>query len=340
VSNDVDVIVVGGGPVGLAAAIEARLAGMTVALVEPRAGVIDKACGEGLMPGALPLLARLGVDPAGMPLRGVSYNTPKRRADHLFRTGVGRGVRRTVLHSALSARAESLGVERMTARVESLEQDADGVSAAGIRGSWLFGADGLHSTVRTLAGLERAAPTARRRFGITRHFPVAPWSELIEVHWAPRAEVYVTPLAPDLVGVAILGAPRTDFDETIRAVPALEARLHGIPSSTGSKGAGALRQQASAPSRGRVLLVGDASGYVDAITGEGLRLGFDQARAAVAAATGGAGYDGEWRRVTRDFRVLTSGLVAAATSPLRAAIVPAASALPGVYGVVVERLAR
>ena len=338
--NDVDVIVVGGGPVGLAAAIEARLAGMTVALVEPRDGVIDKACGEGLMPGALPLLARLGVDPDGMPLRGVSYNTPRRRADHLFRTGVGRGVRRTVLHSALSARAAALGVERVTARVESLEHDADGVSAAGIRASWLFGADGLHSTVRRLAGLDRAAPTARRRFGITRHFPVAPWSELIEVHWAPRAEVYVTPLAPDLVGVAILGAPRTDFDETIRAVPALASRLGGMPSSTGSKGAGALRQRASAPSRGRVLLVGDSSGYVDAITGEGLRLGFDQARAAVAAAIGGPAYDREWRRVTRDFRVLTSGLVGAATSPLRGAIVPAAAALPGVYGAVVERLAR
>jgi len=110
VSSDVDVIVVGGGPVGLASAIEARLAGLTVAVVEPREGVIDKACGEGLMPGAVPLLARLGVDPEGMPLRGVSYNTPRHRADHLFSTGLGRGVRRTVLHSALSARAEELGV--------------------------------------------------------------------------------------------------------------------------------------------------------------------------------------------------------------------------------------
>ncbi|HOW01391.1 MAG TPA: FAD-dependent monooxygenase, partial [Rhodoglobus sp.] len=76
--TDVDVLVVGGGPVGLASAIEARLAGLTVALVEPRDGDVDKACGEGLMPGALPLLARLGVDPDGMPLRGVSYRTETR----------------------------------------------------------------------------------------------------------------------------------------------------------------------------------------------------------------------------------------------------------------------
>ena len=339
-SADADVLIVGGGPVGLAAAIEARLAGLSVVIVEPRDGVIDKACGEGLMPGAVPLLARLGVDPAGMPLRGISYNTPTRRADHLFRTGVGRGVRRTVLHSALSARAEVLGVTRVVGRVESVEQDASGVSAAGIRASWLFGADGLHSTVRRVAGLERPAPRARRRFGITRHFALEPWSDLVEIHWARRAEVYVTPLAPDLVGVSILGAPRTDFDETIAGIPALASRLRGLSSSTGLKGAGPFRQRASAPSRGRVLLVGDASGYVDAITGEGLRLGFDQARLAVAHAVGGGDYDREWARSTRDFRVLTSRLVLAATSPARPAIVPLARAMPGLYGSVVEKLAR
>jgi flavin-dependent dehydrogenase len=338
--SDVDVIVVGGGPVGLAAAIEARMAGLTAAVVEPRDGVIDKACGEGLMPGAVPLLDRLGVDPVGMPLRGVSYNTRGRRADHLFRTGVGRGVRRTELHSALSARAAALGVERVVARVESLEQDADGVVAAGIRGSWLFGADGLHSTVRRLAGLESGAPRARRRFGITRHFATAPWTDLIEIHWAARAEIYVTPLAPDLVGVSLLGAPRTDFDETIAEIPALASRLRGLVSVSGLKGAGPFRQRATAPSRGRVLLVGDASGYVDAITGEGLRLGFDQARIAVAHTLGAAEYDREWRRVTRDFRVLTNRLVLAATSPVRPAIVPLAGMLPGLYGSVVEKLAR
>ena len=49
---DVDVLVVGGGPVGLAAAIEARLEGMSVVLVAPHFGSQDKACGEALMPGA------------------------------------------------------------------------------------------------------------------------------------------------------------------------------------------------------------------------------------------------------------------------------------------------
>lgn len=344
--SDVDVIVAGGGPVGLAAAIEARLAGLSVAIVEPRADAVDKACGEGLMPGALPLLARLGVDPIGMPLLGVSYLRGSRRADHLFRTGPGRGVRRTVLHSALSDRADELGVERVPGRVESVVADATGVTAGGrgagwdLRASWLVAADGLHSTVRRLAGLERTVTGRGRRFGLRQHFEVQPWSDLIEVHWADRAEVYITPVSPTVVGVAVLGPPKTDFTATIAALPALAARLRGARPASGLRGAGPFRQRAARPSRGRVLLVGDASGYVDAITGEGLRLGFEQARLAVQHIRMGGGYDRAWRAATRDFRVLTSQLVGAATSPLRTAIVPLATALPGVYGSVVERLAR
>ena len=245
-----------------------------------------------------------------------------------------------MLHSALANRATELGIERVTGRVDSVDQDATGVTAAGLRGDWLFAADGLHSTVRRLVGLDRPAPRRRRRFGMTRHFALEPWTDLIEIHWAAHAEVYVTPLAPDLVGVSLLGPARTDFDETIAGVPALASRLLGLTSVSGLKGAGPFRQRATAPSRGRVLLVGDASGYVDAITGEGLRLGFDQARLAVERVTYGLDYDASWLRATRDFRVLTSRLVLAATSPARPAIVPLARALPGLYGSVVERLAR
>lgn len=337
--TDADVLVVGAGPVGLAAAIEARLAGLSVVLVDPRDGTIDKACGEGLMPGALPLLVRLGVEPQGMPLRGVSYRQGRRRVDHLFASGAGRGVRRTTLHTALAARAAELGVERVAGKVEQVSQDGAGVAAAGIRASWMIAADGLHSTVRRLVGLDRTV-RGSGRFGLRRHFHVEPWDELIEVHWARSAEVYVTPVEPGLVGIAVLGERRTDFDAVLASLPQLAARLDDAAPATPVRGAGPFRQRAAAPSAGRVLLVGDASGYVDAITGEGLRLGFDEARAAVAAITGGPAYDAEWRRVTRDFRLLTSGLVRAATSPLRAGIVPTAVALPRVYGAVVERLAR
>ena len=350
--SDADVVVVGGGPVGLASAIEARLAGLSVMVIEPREDVIDKACGEGLMPGALPLLKRLGIDPEGMPLRGVSYRSAGARADHLFRAGIGRGVRRTTLQTALADRAAQLGVARTVGRVERLRQDADGVTVYaiasggsvvdGIRSRWLFGVDGLHSTVRGLAGLEHPAPRSRRRYGLRRHFFAAPWSELIEVYWTRTTEVYITPVAPDTVGVAVLGQQRIDLAEAIAEIPELQARLgHSEPASS-LRGAGPFRQQATRPSAGRVLLVGDASGYVDAITGEGLRLGFDQARIAAAHVAIGdvSGYNRAWAKSTRDFRMLTSQLVGAANSPLRSAIVPAASRMPSVFGAVVERLAR
>jgi len=336
---DADVIVVGGGPIGLASAIEARMAGLSVIVVEQRAGSVDKACGEGLMPGALPLLARLGVDPIGMPLRGVSYRSGSRHADYRFRAGDGRGVRRLALHDALSARADALGVSRQEWKVTSVHQDATGVTAAGLRGSWLLAADGLHSGVRRSVGLEGRA-RGIRRFGIRQHFAIAPWTDLIEVYWSPTVEAYVTPVSDDVVGVALLGPRGTSFADSLAGIPDLRDRLSDASAASSLRGAGPLRQRATRPSLGRVLLVGDASGYVDAITGEGLRLGFAQARAAVASLTGGPAYDASWRRITRDFRVLTNGLVRAAGSPLRGAIVPAAVRLPRVYGRVVERLAR
>lgn len=343
--TDVDVIVAGGGPIGLAAAVEARLAGFRVALVEPRGAVIDKACGEGLMPGALPLLARLGVDPPGMTLRGVSYRAGGKQADYRFAGSPGRGVRRTALHSALSERTVELGVEHIRGRVQALEQDTSGVTVTDaegrqLRGSWLFAADGLHSGIRHLAGL--ALPTRRsaRRYGLRQHFAIAPWSDLVEVYWGRAAEVYVTPVAEDTVGIAILGPQRTDFVETIAGLPALAERLRDATPASSLRGAGPFRQVARRPSNGRVLLVGDASGYVDAITGEGLRVGLEQAHLAVEHATGGAPYDAGWARATRDFRRLTSGLVRVAGTPLRGAIVPAASAFPRLYGSIVERLAR
>jgi flavin-dependent dehydrogenase len=336
-----DVLVVGGGPVGLAAAIEARMRGLSVTVVEPREGPVDKACGEGLMPGAVAALERLGVTPAGHPLRGIGYRSAGRQVDRRFGGGAGLGVRRTVLHSALAERAAELGVRFVVAKVTALEQDADGVVAAGIRARYLIGADGLHSTVRTLLGVARP-PAKDRRYGLRQHFRVEPWSDLVEVHWTPTVEAYVTPVDDDLVGVALLGPQGMDYASSLAAIPALASRLHGATSVSTLRGAGPFRQRTSRRRVGRVMLVGDSSGYVDAITGEGIRVGLAQAEAAIdcIASDDVAGYERVWSHCTRDFRLLTSGLVALAGSPLRPAIVPLAATLPGVFGAIVERLAR
>jgi flavin-dependent dehydrogenase len=352
-----DVLVVGGGPVGLATAIEARLRGLTVTIVEPRHRVgagdgaagsaIDKACGEGLMPGALPALARLGVDPPGFVLRGVSYRSlnsrgVETRVDHRFASGEGRGVRRTALHDALAERARSLGVVVVGGKVDALEQDATSVTAAGIRARYLVAADGLHSTVRRLTGLERPVAGRGRRYGVRKHFHADPQTDLIEVYWTPTVEAYVTPVGDGVVGIAMLGRKGLDFDAALAGIRPLAALVAGAEPASELRGAGPFRQSTTRRSVGRVLLVGDASGYVDAITGEGIRVGLAQAEAAIdcIARDDPAGYERVWKQRTRDFRVLTAGLVAAANSPLRAAIVPAASALPRVFGAVVERLAR
>jgi flavin-dependent dehydrogenase len=344
---DVDVAVVGGGPVGLAAAIEGRMAGLTAVVIEPRTSPIDKACGEGLMPGAVAALARLGVHPDGAAIAGFRYTNGSRSAEHRFAGASGLGVRRTALHRALSDRADEVGVERLDARVSEVGQHDGGVTVGDVRASWLFACDGLHSTVRRLVGLERSARrrTERRRFGLRRHFELDPWTDLVEVHWVPDAEAYVTPLAGGRVGVAVLGPPRTDFDAVLARMPELSNRLAGARGADSLLGAGPLHQRTSARRAGRVLLLGDASGYVDALTGEGIRVGLAHARAAVESilpANGrpGASYGREWARVSRDFRLITSGLLAAAQSPLRPLIVPAAVVLPAAFGAAVERLAR
>jgi len=342
VTADADVLVAGGGPVGLAVAIEARLAGLDVIVAEPREGAIDKACGEGLMPGALPALARLGVDPAGMPFTGIAYLDGRHRVEHRFSAGPGRGVRRTVLHAALRRRAEELGTRFADARIESLTQRSGVVTAADIRVRWLVGADGLHSTVAREAGLAVPTPRARRRFGQRRHFAVAPWSEFVEVTWTPLGELYLTPVDAGTVGVAVLARRGVRFDDALASAPGLAERLEGAIPISDLRGAGPLRQRTRRRTAGRVLLVGDASGYVDALTGEGLRIGFAQARAAVAAIVAGepGGYERAWVEETRDFRRLTGSLVRLATSPVRGLVVPAAARLPGVFAGAVERLAR
>lgn len=350
---DADVVVVGGGPVGLAAAIECRRAGLDVVVVEPRTGRVDKACGEGLMPGALALLRAWDVDPPGRDLVGISYRQGGRHADHRFRDAVGRGVRRTALHGALEDRAVAAGAVVLRSRATQVLTGDDGATvriepagpAAGnsVTARWVLACDGLHSPVRRALGLQapsRATGRDRRRFGLRRHFRLAPWSDLVEVHWSPTVEAYVTPVADDLVGVAVLGPRGSDLDTALAGLPELAARLAGAPPDGPVRGAGPLRQRTVARSSGVVRLVGDASGYVDALTGEGLRVGFAQARAAVATLGDPRAYERAWRAATRDYRVLTSGLVLAATSPLRPAVVPLAHRAPRLYGAVVERLAR
>jgi len=205
-----DVIVVGGGPTGLAAAIMAKLAGLSVVVFEPQSPPIDKACGEGLMPPALQVLSALGVrDLEGIPFEGIRYVDGDCVAEARFGMGPGMGVRRAVLHQALSDRAHSLGITVVATRVKHWSQDSTGVVVEGERGRWLLAADGLQSPIRAKLRLQRP-PRLPPRIGIRRHFKVAPWSPFVEIHWHQDAEAYVTPIGPDMVGIALLYAANAE----------------------------------------------------------------------------------------------------------------------------------
>lgn len=336
----IDLLVIGGGPIGLATAIEARLAGLEVVIVEPRDSSIDKACGEGLMPEAVNLLHSIGVRPSGVEFFGIRYLSGSRSVDARFTKGRGMGVRRTELFEAMHQRALELGVRWHKDKVFEVSQTNEFIETVGLKSRYLIAADGLHSNVRASLGLQ-VPSNKSKRYGTRQHFHISPWSDLVEVHWLADAELYVTPVGEDLIGIAVLGERPLDLNAAIKAVPELAARLSGAKAASELKGAGPLRQNTSARTKGRALLVGDASGYVDALTGEGLRIGLSEAKAAVKAIVNEdpQSYEKEWFNITRSYRVLTSTLAwAASHPPVRKLIVPSACALPWAFQKIVDSL--
>lgn len=335
-----NLLVAGGGPAGLATALYAARAGLDVEVWEPRPGAIDKACGEGLMPAALAALRDLGVDPDGHDLAGIRYVAGERHAQARFAAGVGRGVRRITLHDALRGAVRAAGVPIVQRKVSTVRQDERSVDADGVRFGYLVAADGLHSPIRRRIGLDTPA-RGPVRFGLRTHFQTAPWSPFVEVHWTPGCEAYITPITNDCVGVAILTSDKGSYEDHLARVPAVAARVSGANHDRVA-GAGPLRQRSTSRVAGRVLLVGDASGYIDALTGEGIALGVSQAKAAVTAIASGRpeSYERSWRLVSWRYQALTAGLVRATQfDAVRKAIVPAAERAPWLFGAAVNALA-
>ncbi|MFL6179921.1 MAG: NAD(P)/FAD-dependent oxidoreductase [Actinomycetes bacterium] len=334
------VVVVGAGPVGLFASTFAALRGHSVTVLERRAGDGDKACGEGLMPTAVNDLAAIGVHPTGWPIRGIRYldATGRRQVRADLRSGPGLGVRRTELVRALRARADTVGVQVIRTTATEVHDDGDtGAVRDGDgqtwRGDLVLGCDGLSSTVRQRIGVEVKAG-GPRRYGLVAHFAAPPWTSDVEVHWGSTGEAYVTPLGDELVGVALLGGRGEPFADRVLELDALEPRLRDAAPVGRVLGAGPMRRRASTPVRGRVALVGDAAGYVDALTGEGLAIGFAGAKAAVRAAEDGDldSYAAAWRAITRRPDLLTESLVRSTSlDGVRRMLVPVAAEAAPVF---------
>jgi flavin-dependent dehydrogenase len=252
------------------------------------------------------------------------------------------------MHSA----ALAAGVRWVRGSVGDLAQDGESVTALGLRARYLVGADGLHSRVRRAVCEPRPA-RGERRWGMRAHLPVAPWTDHVEVYWSPAGEAYVTPVAPDCVGVALLGG-RGSFAERLPEFAGLAERLDGAsPDPAAAAGplraagpvraAGPMRQDVRRRVHGRVLLVGDAAGYLDALTGEGLALAFGCAGALVQRIVSGetARYEHDYRLISRRYRVITSALLAAAGRPaMRSRVVPVAARAPWLFRAAVAQLAH
>jgi len=298
-------LVIGGGPAGLATAIAARRRGFDVTVADAERPPIDKPCGEGIMPDGLAAARALGIHLERAPARwfpGIRFWEGATSVEARFARGPGLGIRRTTLHQVLMDHAAQAGV-RFAWGTAVTGIDAAGVSTAGgrIAARWIVGADGGHSRVRRWAGLD-ACQRQTVRYGFRRHYRLAPWTEFMEIHWGDRCQLYITPVAEGEVCVVLLSSdPHLRLGEALARFPVVARRVGHLAALPGERGAVSASRRLRAVWRGNVALVGDASGSVDAITGEGLCLLFQQAAALAAALDRGdlSLYQTEHRRIGR-----------------------------------------
>ncbi len=234
------------------------------------------------MPDAVGALAEIGISPTeldGWPVESVRFLSDGAMAEGKFPLRNGIGVRRTKLHEAMLAFAEDCGVKFLwRSRVSGLSDDGVCVGDRQIRAQWVIGADGGASKVRAWAGLNRGRE--RTRIGFRRHYRVRPWSRSLEVYWGRDAQCYVTPIGAEEVCVAVVSDDRQmRLERALEQFPDLNRRLAGAEASTSERGSFTATRRLNRVWGGRVALIGDASGGVDAITGEGLSLAFQQALA-------------------------------------------------------------
>jgi len=340
-SLEADVAVVGAGPAGAAAALFAARSGRRVVIFDRARFPRDKVCGEGLLPPGRRILADLGMEAeviqGGAPsLQGVVIGLAGQTLKAAFPKGeTGLGVRRLgfdtllvdqLVHDPQIEFFPGIAVES----VQSGSGTRSVATAAGeVRAHALVIADGLRSNLRRQLGWTRG-PAGPHRYGVVGHwrgaFPADPWIRLII---EPGFETYRAPVGPQehlvalLCGraeMAVVGAALVDQyrSRVLAAHPDLAAAdLEPTVSATGP-----FRYTASTVAHDGIFLVGDASGFVDPITGEGIASGLAQAQACIRALDHPrpeAVYRRLNRRITRDPRRLTALLLYLVGSTRRAA---------------------
>jgi flavin-dependent dehydrogenase len=209
-------------------------------------------------------------------------------------------------------RAREVGVVALWGKkIEGL--DSAGVTIAGrtIRSQWIIGADGFHSRVRQWAGIAQPVWNGVRRIGLRQHYRVRPWTDFVEVYWRKDCQAYVTPVGANEVCVAMVSTKESAASDLTDMFPALASHLSGAELVGPTRGAISMSVKLRSVIDGRVALVGDASGSVDAVTGEGLGLAFRQANCLATALAAGdlKKYDTSHRRIGRMPRLIARTLL-------------------------------
>lgn len=305
-----DVVVVGAGPAGCVAAIVLARAGLRVRLLDRARFPRDKLCGDTVNPGALAVLHGLGLSAAdaGLPVTGMIVTGPHgARADAAYPCGAaGRALRRRELDLALLQHAADAGAEiEEDALVLGAAIDAgrDHVCGALVRtgggGSrriaarLVIGADGRASRIARSVGLARH-PVRPRRWAVGAYFSgVAGLTARGEMHVRVGHYVGVAPLPGGLANACVV----TDDTGRLRAAGPLLRAVLAADAELGPRFArarmidapqvlGPLAVDCAVPGMPGLLLAGDAAGFIDPMTGDGLRFALRGAQLAAAAALG------------------------------------------------------
>jgi geranylgeranyl reductase family protein len=318
-------VVVGGGPAGTAAAVFLRQAGHEVVLVDEARFPRDKVCGEGVSPEAWRLLARMGADGAvralrPRPVRGMKLTSPDGTAfvgEYAGARAPGFAVRRWCLDRALLECARGAGVEvREGVRARDV-LTRDGV----VRGVVLEGAeapepvgarlvvaaDGRRSVIARKLGLLREHRRLRK-FAVRGYWKgVEGLTDHGEMHVTRGGYCGIAPLGGDEANITFVldqadmrpaGGSLADFYlRTLDRWPRLRERLARACLTSPARAIGPLALEARRVSAPGAVLVGDAAGFYDPFTGEGVTLALRSAELAAEVAHGAL------RNGSTDFRL-------------------------------------
>jgi 2-polyprenyl-6-methoxyphenol hydroxylase-like FAD-dependent oxidoreductase len=307
-----DAVVAGGGPAGSACALALARAGLAVTLIERAAFPRRKVCGEYLNAGAVAALDRLGVLPAvralAHPLRGVRLmpahaSTVELPFDHPALACERAVLDAALLDAAIAAgvtvvRGRVTGVLRAGERIAGLTMSDAGGALHEVRARWTIGADGCGSVVARDAGLVRHS-WKRPRFAIGGHYTgFGAFDGFIEMYVGGGAYFALNPLGGDRTNVMVVVAKRqleawSRFVD--RGIAGKAAELaQGRRSFAGAQLDGAraaigpLAHDVRAPIAAGLVLVGDAAGFLNPFTGQGVFLALTSAASAAEAIVAGA----------------------------------------------------